>query len=127
MRGKLMTKYFFDTYALVELYKGSPTYAKYKEEVKILLNKLNIQEFIYFLIREGKTSEIEESFRLLGKFNVEYDNEILIKAAEMKFKYKDERLSYVDCIGYYLAKKHKVKFLTGDSKFEDKENVEFVR
>lgn len=122
-----MTKYFFDTYALVELYKSNPNYAKYKKEIKIILNKLNVQEFIYFLIREGKDSEVEESFRLLSKFNVDYDNEILIKAAKMKFQYKNEKLSFVDCIGYHLAKKHNVKFLTGDSKFQDKENVEFIK
>ena len=122
-----MTKYYFDTYALVELYKSSPTYTKYKKEIKILLNRINVQEFIYFLIREGKVNEVEESFKLLSKFNVDYDDDILINAAKMKFKYKNERLSYVDCMGYYLAKKHKAKFLTGDSKFENKENVEFVK
>ena len=38
-----------------------------------------------------------------------------------------EKLSFIDCIGYYLAKKNKAKFLTGDEKFKNMENVEFVK
>jgi predicted nucleic acid-binding protein len=36
-------------------------------------------------------------------------------------------ISYVDALGYYLAKKHGVKFLTGDRHFKDLDNVEFVK
>ena len=44
-----------------------------------------------------------------------------------KFKFKKEKLSYIDCLGYEVAKKLKIKFLTGDEGFRDKENVEFVK
>ena len=50
-----------------------------------------------------------------------------IKAAEMKLKFLKQRLSFVDCIGYILAKKNNAKFLTGDERFRHKENVEFVK
>ena len=40
---------------------------------------------------------------------------------------KKEKLSYVDCIGHCLAKEIGVRFLTGDQKFENKENVEYVK
>jgi len=33
----------------------------------------------------------------------------------------------VDCIGYIIAKKSGVQFLTGDEHFKDFENVEFVK
>ena len=36
-------------------------------------------------------------------------------------------LSYVDYIGYILAKQRNVKFLTGDKEFENMDNVEFVK
>ena len=42
-------KYFFDTYALIEIYKGNPSYEKYKEGIQLILNKLNILEDIYFV------------------------------------------------------------------------------
>ena len=58
-----MTKrYFFDTYALVELYKSNPAYEKYKEGIIIFLNKLNLLEFSYYLIREGKENEATQIF-----------------------------------------------------------------
>ena len=118
--------YFFDTYALIEIYKGSKNYEPYSKDVKMILNKLNLMEYAIFLIREGKGNEVKEVFEKLDSFNVDYDNEILIEAAKMKNKYAKEKLSFIDCIGYLLAKKHNVLFLTGDSKFKDKENSEFV-
>jgi len=32
-----------------------------------------------------------------------------------------------DCVGYVLAIRNNLKFLTGDEKFENKKNVEFVK
>jgi len=42
-------------------------------------------------------------------------------------KSNKSNLSYVDCIGYILAKELKVGFLTGDREFEGMDNVEFVK
>ena len=120
-------KFYFDTYALVEIYKSNPRYEKYTKEINLLLNKLNLLEFAFFLLREGKENEIKTFFSNLEKHNVDYDGEVLIKAAEMKFKFLKERLSFVDCIGYILAKKNNALFLTGDERFRNKENVEFVK
>lgn len=120
-------KYFFDTYALIELGSGNPNYEPYKEDVVIFLNKLNLLEFSYFLLKEKRENEIKEMFGNYLKHNVEYDQETLVKAAEMKFKFLKQRLSFIDCIGYFLAKKHNVKFLTGDEKFRNMDNVEFVK
>ncbi len=126
MKEKMDDLYFFDTYALIEIYKGSKNYERYSKGINLILNKLNLMEYALFLIREGKENEIEDTFERLNNFNVDYSNDILIGAAKMKNKYAKEKLSFVDCIGYLLAKKHNAKFLTGDSKFENKENVEFV-
>ena len=123
-----MTKrYFFDTYALVEIYKSNPAYEKYKEGIIILLNKLNLLEFSYYLMREGKENEAAEIFTKYSRHYVNYDEDVLIKAAEMKFKFLKERLSFIDCIGYILAKKNNALFLTGDGRFRNKENAEFVK
>ena len=35
--------------------------------------------------------------------------------------------SYIDCIGYMVAKRLNIKFLTGDKDFEDLDNVKFVK
>ncbi len=122
-----MNEYFFDTYALIEIYKSNPKYEKYQKYIGMIINKLNLLEYAYFLMREGRQSEVKEIFEKLSRFNVDYDNELLAEAAKMKFKFAKEKLSFIDCIGYILAKQHNAKFLTGDEKFRNKENVEFVK
>lgn len=123
----MVKKFYFDTYASIEISKGNPRYEPYKEGIKVILNNLNLLEFTYFLIREGKANYVKEIFNNFSKFNVDYDEETLIKSAEMKFKFSKDKLSFIDCIGYNLAKKNNAKFLTGDEKFKHKENVEFVK
>lgn len=120
-------RFYFDTYALVEIYKENPNYENYKKNLEILLNKLNLMEFAYFLLRQGKKDDINKYFDDLLKYNIDYDAKVLIQASEMKFKFLKERLSFIDCIGYILAKRNNAKFLTGDEKFRKMENVEFVK
>lgn len=120
-------KFFYDTYALIEIGKGNPKYEPYKEGVIIFLSKLNLLEFSYFLLKEGNGHKSKEIFNEYSRFNVDYDEEILLNAAEMKFKSLKERLSFIDCIGYFIAKRHNANFLTGDEKFRSKDNVEFVK
>ena len=120
-------KFFFDTYALIEIGNSNPNYEAYKEDIVILLSKLNLLEFSYYLFREKRESEIQGIFDNYLKHAVDYDRDVLIKAASMKFTHLKERLSFIDCIGYIMAKKHDVKFLTGDEKFRNMENVEFVK
>ena len=119
--------FYFDTYALIEIRKGNNRYLPYTKDVDIILNNLNLMELTFYLIRTDKEKDVQDSFSELSKNNTDYDKAILIEASRMKFKYKKEKLSFVDCIGYCLAKRHKVKFLTGDEKFRHKENVEFVK
>lgn len=45
----------------------------------------------------------------------------------MDFKIKHKKFSIPDVIGYIVAKRHKVKFLTGDEGFRHFPNVEFVK
>ncbi|MBU2616808.1 MAG: PIN domain-containing protein [Nanoarchaeota archaeon] len=120
-------KFFFDTYALIEIYKGNPKFEDYKEGIQMIITELNILEYIYFLIREKREDEIDRIYEKLENFCVNYQKDILKKAAKMKFLCKKDKLSFVDCIGYELAKKHNCKFLTGDEKFRNKQNVEFVK
>ena len=119
--------YFFDTYALSEMILGNKSYDKYKNEI-INTSTLNIAEFYYFLLRnyDKKTADYlvkKLDFRLMSIIRLE----IALKASELKFKNKKEKLSYVDCIGYELANVLNMVFLTGDNKFENKPNVEFVK
>lgn len=128
MKVKLMVKsFFFDTYALIEIGKNNQNYLPYGKDVKIFVSMLNLMEVAYFLIREKREGEIDDIFEKLSRYTVSYNKEILIGAAKMKYQYKKEKLSYIDCIGYLLAKQCNCSFLTGDEKFRNKKNVEFVK
>ena len=122
----MTSSYFFDTYAFVEIGKGNPDYQKYSG-IKFLTTKLNLMELALFLRREKREHEIKELFTEFSRFAIDYDDDTLLEAAKMKFDHKGKFLSYIDCIGYILAKKHNARFLTGDEKFRHLDNVEFVK
>ena len=64
---------------------------------------------------------------MYSKFIVPISYSCIRKGMEFKLKHKKEKVSYADCIGYALALELGIKFLTGDEKFETKDNVEFVK
>jgi len=120
-------KYFFDTYAIAEIIMGNENYEKYKDEV-IFTSTLNLAEIYYFLLRiyNEKTADFwmkKLNFNLINIIKLE----MTIEASKFRFKYKKEKLSYIDCLGYVIAEQTGMRFLTGDEKFEDKQNVEFVK
>ena len=51
----------------------------------------------------------------------------ILRASDFRRKYRKEKLSMTDCIGYAVAERSEMKFLTGDEKFKNKKNVEFVK
>ena len=66
-------------------------------------------------------------FKRYEEFIVPVSNEIIIEAMDFRKQHYKMDLSYVDCIGYTLAKKMKILFLTGDRQFEDMVNVKFLK
>ncbi len=69
----------------------------------------------------------EELLQRFKKFVVDFDDTDIKFAANFRFDNKKSNLSMADCIGYVVAKRLHVKFLTGDKQFEHFENVEFVK
>ena len=58
---------------------------------------------------------------------IDFNKNIIKKAAEFRLKHKERKLSMTDCVGYILALELGIKFLTGDLEFKDMENVEYVK
>ena len=119
--------YFFDTYALIEIAKGENNlYKKYLESLAVT-TKLNLMELYFAFAREGQKEAAKSLFGELAKICVPISDSVFMKAAEMRLEFLKFDLSYVDCIGYIISRYLGIKFLTGDSKFRDFENVEFVK
>ncbi len=119
-------KYFFDTYALFEIVTHRPEYARFFEE-EIITSSLNLGELSYGLLRERGKKTAQGWFDRMRHFLAPINEESVKNAMEFKFEHRGEKFSYIDCIGYQLAKDNKLMFLTGDREFEGIENVEFVK
>ena len=123
----IIETFFFDTYAFFEILKGNPQYERYGKGVGIMTTKLNLMELYYGLLLSRGKVEAEHWYEEYGPFVVPIDDFILKRACELKALFKERKLSYVDCVGYIIAKARGVKFLTGDRQFKDLENVEYVK
>ena len=118
--------YFFDTYALFEIVHGNKNYILYSN-VALITTKLNLMELHYRLLDLYGKDYAEKAYNKFLQFVIEISDDIIKKANQFKLINKKRRLSYVDCIGYIIAKMNNVRFLTGDKEFENFENVEFVK
>lgn len=123
-----MTRYFFDTYALISITHGKEAYRKYAES-DVVTTRLNLMEAYYQLLRES--DELTAGLYYDGAMRHVVDfTDADIKDA-MKFrlemKRKGKNLSYMDAMGYTIASRLKIRFLTGDREFEGLPNVEYVK
>ena len=115
-----------DTYALIELLGGNLNYKLYLNHI-LITTKFNLIELYYHFLHDYDKETAGKYLNLYSKFVVPITYSCIKKGMEFKLKHKKEKVSYVDCIGYALALEFGIKFLTGDQKFKDKENVEFVK
>ncbi|MBI4361855.1 MAG: PIN domain-containing protein [Euryarchaeota archaeon] len=119
--------YFFDTYALMAVFEGTESYHSYAGPgVRIATTELNLMEFAYVALRKGRPRAIvERKFHDLLPYCRPLFSGLLLEAA--LFRTRHPRMSYIDCIGYRMARELNVPFLTGDDAFRGMEGVEFVR
>ena len=118
--------YFFDSYALVEIVKGNSAYDQFQDETPTCVF-LNLFELHQVLLREfdKKTADY-----WINKFTYQIlpvTSEDIIHASDFRFKHKEKKLSMTDCIGYFVAQRNKLLFLTGDMQFEHFPHVRFVK
>ncbi len=117
---------FFDSSSVLELIGKNEAYDKFQNET-ILTNTLNLSEIHNVLLRAHGEQTADYWATHLNFYFLEITPEIAVKASKFKHKHKKEGISYADCIGYISSLKHNLKFLTGDAKFQNKENVEFIK
>ena len=140
---KVVKSLFGDEYKIVNKIDGY--------EFKIPPKMINLKEVKYYKEDESNGISLEslnEDFLGFGVYKIDATNidldswvdnwmnkfEILsisvkdiLRASDFRHKYRKEKLSMTDCIGYAAAERSGMKFLTGDEKFKNKKNVEFVK
>jgi len=121
-----MTNYFFDTYAIIEIIKENKAYSSYSKEL-IITSMLNFGELYYALLKDFNEAVANEWRRILEQTLLLIDTDIIVKAMIFKYENKNKNFSFIDCVGYVLAKENNLTFLTGDKEFMNMPNVEFVK
>ncbi|MEK6936856.1 MAG: PIN domain-containing protein [Nanoarchaeota archaeon] len=121
-----LNRYFFDSYAIIEILDGNQNYAKFSNE-PVIITLFNLAEIYWFCINEYEEFKANEIYSKYKQAIMSISDDILKEAMKFRKEHKKQDLSYTDCIGYIFAKKNNLIFLTGDKEFEKMENVEFVK
>ena len=119
--------YFFDTYSFFELIKGNENYKKYNTGINCVTTRLNLMEFYYGLLLKHGKELADLYFEINLPYCAEITNDTIKEAMMFRSKNKNKKFSYIDCLGYTMARKIGIKFLTGDKEFEFLPDVEFVK
>ncbi|MBI4209882.1 MAG: PIN domain-containing protein [Candidatus Diapherotrites archaeon] len=114
---------FFDTYAFFEILEANPEYKRF-ESAKAVTTIFNLAELNFALKRDKKRAADETTLKY-AELLTEVTAEDVINA--MTLRMEKRALSIPDAIGYTVAKRLGIKFLTGDKEFKGMESVEFVK
>jgi predicted nucleic acid-binding protein len=86
-------------------------------------------EIAYYYHKSGNSDMAKQVVDSFSKFLVDFDIDDIERSMLLRSKLKMNKklyISYTDALGYYLAKKLKLKFLTGDSQFRGLDGVKFI-
>ena len=122
--------YFADTYALVEVLRGSKSYERFKASV-LYTTEQNLMELAYALLKsfpEDQALSVLSSVRS-SVIVVVTDDSDYVRAANFRLRAREQRknISLIDALGYVVAFRLGVPFLTGDREFQGLSNVFFVK
>ena len=91
---------FFDSYAIMEILKGNPRYARFRN-IRPVLTIFNLVEFHYAVLKEAGTELADELLEGYPIYEVDVDNVVIRQANRLKHKHRSENLSTADVIGVY--------------------------
>ncbi len=85
-------------------------------------------EIAYYYHKSGNGDMAKQVVDSFSKFLVDFDIDDIEQSMLLRSKLKNKKLdiSYADALGYHLARKLKLKFLTGDSQFRNLDGVKFI-
>ena len=77
--------------------------------------------------RGAGDNEIKKTLSDLLPLCIGFSEEDCFDSVKFRYDNRKGKMSYIDCLGYVLAKNNKIPFLTGDKAFENLPNVKFVK
>ncbi len=121
-----MVRFFLDTFALMEIIKGNPNYGKCLDS-EMFTTLMNLYEMHYNLLKISDENSAKDKFFQFKQFLIPVKDEHIFLASRFRIENARLKLSYVDALGYIIAKEEGMKFLTGDNAFRKMPDVEFVK
>lgn len=115
---------FLDTYALVEILNGSEVYRGFLAEA--LTSIVHLYELHVQVARTAGDPPADVAFNALRGLAVPIEDPDILDASRFKRRHARKRLSYADALGYAMARRRGIPFVTGDRAFRDIEGVAFV-
>ncbi len=117
--------HFFDSYALIEILRGSPSYRTYSD-APLVTTALNLCETYYFFLREGKGPEFMAFYQKASFELLQVTADAALEAARFRHARRKQNFSYADSVSYAVARSKGLTFVTGDKEFKGLEGVEWV-
>jgi hypothetical protein len=123
------TRYFYDSWAVMAYLSDNPEYRACFEENDGVLTKLNLIEVAYRTMELHGEEAATQIVTLFAKYVIDFGPADIVASTKLRLELKraGRNISYADALGYYLALKNKIKFLTGNREFEGLAGVEFIK
>lgn len=124
-----MAFFFYDSYAVLAYIGDHPKYGTYFEDNDGCLTKLNLMEIYFRMFENHGSRAASEVVNAFSKYVRDFGISEIMGSMRLRLRLKRTGLniSYAGAVGYYIALRSKIRFLTGDPAFEKLKGVEFVR
>lgn len=112
---------FLDTNVLVKALEGNPGFLVQDGDVTSAMNLLEMHVVVARLYGEPEADRALQAFRRLS---VGPDDLDIREASRLKREHRKRGLSYIDALGYSMARNRSLTFVTTDSGFRGLESVD---
>ena len=108
---------------------GNAAYKEYFEKHDGVLTSLNLLEIFYRILERFGSKPASDILEAFSKYSIDFGLEDIQGAMKLRLELKRgvRDISYADALGYFIARKLGVKFLTGDEEFRGLRGVEYVK
>ena len=121
--------FFADSYAIIEILRGNLAYRRYSSAY-LVTTEFNLCEVAYAVFKDfpEESASILSTVRTTIEVVPTWDADYVV-CAELRLQNNrsGKKLSTIDSLGYAVAQRLAIQFLTGDREFSDMKNVRFVK
>ena len=119
----MKARYFFDASAMIRVLEEDPRFEAYRDE-PVVTDIGHVYEFTRYLLKRYGAARTRALLHDLRVDRIEPTSEDLVEAAKLAARHS--AMSAQDALGYTLARRARMTFLTTDRAFRGMPGVEVV-